>query len=349
MLRGPAAALHRSLQSFDGSVEPIPFLNQKLDNMFCSHPMPMVSRQARHGRGALYNFLRSPEMTRPASILLVLPIWAAALCSAPIPEFDRARELYQRTEYQASLKLLLPVTISDAGAIQLIGQDYFMLGEYKKSTEAFDRALALGNAGQQLYLWAGRAYGRRAETSGAFTAAGFAAHAHKYFETAVQMNILDKEATGDLFDYYLGAPGFMGGGVDRARGLAQKVAAADPAEGQHMLAVLAERDKNYGDAEQHLRRAIELAPQQAARVMELARFFAKRGRIKESDELFDQALRIAPQDRRITFYLAETYIEGKRNLTDARALLETYLRSPLTPEDPPRQKAQELLSRTGSR
>jgi tetratricopeptide (TPR) repeat protein len=296
-------------------------------------------------------------MTRPAIILvflLVLLTWAAALGAAPIPEFDRARELYQRTEYQASLNLLLPVATSDAGAIQLMGQDYFMLGEYKKSTEAFDRALALGNAGQQLYLWAGRAYGRRAETSGPFTAAGFAAHAHKYFETAVQMNILDKEATGDLFDYYLGAPGFMGGGVDRARELAQKVAAADPAEGQHMLAVLAERDKNYGDAEQHLRRAIELAlhelaPQQAARMMELARFLARRGRIKESDELFDQALRIAPQDRRITFYRAETYIEGKRNLSDARTLLETYLRSPLTPEDPPRQKAQELLTRTGSR
>jgi tetratricopeptide (TPR) repeat protein len=296
-------------------------------------------------------------MTRPANtlvFLLVFLIWATALGAAPIPEFDRARELYQRTEYQASLNLLLPVATADAGAIQLMGQDYFMLGEYKKSTDAFDRALALGNGGEQLYLWAGRAYGRRAETSGPFTAAGFASHAHKYFETAVQMNILDKEATGDLFDYYLGAPGFMGGGVDRARELAQKVAAADPAEGQHMLAVLAERDKNYGDAEQHLRRAIELAaqelaPQRAARVMELARFLAKRGRVKESDELFDQALRIAPQDHRITFYRAETYIEGKRNLTDARTLLENYLRAPLTPEDPPRQKAQELLSRTGSR
>ncbi len=284
-------------------------------------------------------------MTR-LGIALVL---AAALGAAPIPEFDRARELYQRTEYQSSLNLLLPVANADAAAIRLIGQDYFMLGDYKKSTDAFDRALALGDHSQQLYLWAGRGYGRRAETSGPFTAAGFASHARKYFETAVQMNILDKEATGDLFDYYLGAPGFMGGGIDRARELAQKVAAADPAEGEHMLAVLAEHDKDYGAAERHLRRAIELEPKQAARVMELARFFAKRGRVKDSDEAFDQALHMTPQDHRILFYRAETYIEGKRNLSDARTLLETYLRAPLTPDDPPRQKAQELLSKTASR
>lgn len=278
------------------------------------------------------------------ALLFAVTSWAAR-----VPEADRALDLYQHTEYQASLNLLLPLATSDAAAIQLIGQNYFMLGEYKKAADTFDRALALGNRTQQLYLWAGRAYGRRAETSGPFTAAGFASHARKYFETAVQMNILDKEATGDLFDYYLGAPGFMGGGVDRARELAQKVLAAEPAEGQHMLAVLAERDKDYPAAEQHLRRAIELGPRQPARVMELARFLAKRGRVKESDDLFEQAIRMAPQDHRMLFYRAETYIEGKRNLDDARALLETYLRAPLTPDDPSRQKAQELLSKAGSR
>src|ERR1700691_5586374 len=106
-------------------------------------------------------------MSRLATALLL----AACLFAAPAPEFERARELYQRTEYQASLNLLLPLARrlgnDGAGELQLIGQDYFMLGEYKKSADAFDRALvlALGSASQQLYMWAGRAYGRRAESS----------------------------------------------------------------------------------------------------------------------------------------------------------------------------------------
>lgn len=274
--------------------------------------------------------------------------------AAPAPDLERARDLYQRTQYQESLNLLLPLlkfgaeAKSDPQALQLAGQDYLKLGQYKKATEAFDRALALGHPSEDLYVWEGRAYGRRAETSGPFSAPGLATRARKFFETAVQMNILDREASGDLFDYYMGAPGFLGGGIDRARELAQKVAAADAAEGQHLLAVLAEHDKDYGGAEKHLRHAIELAPHEAARVVELARFIAKRGRGKESDNLFDQAQKLAPQNHRILFYRAETYVETKRNLSDARTLLDTYLRAPLSPEDPPRQKAQELLNKTKS-
>ena len=274
--------------------------------------------------------------------MLVAGLGAASL------DLDQARHLYQQTDYQASLNLVLSSGSKDARALLLIGQDYYMLGEYKKATEAFDHALAVGAPSQELYVWAGRAYGRRAETSGPFTAPGLATRARKFFEAAVRMNLADREATGDLFDYYLGAPGFMGGGLAKAQDLAAKVAAIDPAEGQHLLAALNEKNKDYDHAEQHLRRAIELAPKQASRLVELARFLAARGRDKESDALFDQASRIAPENHAILFYRAQTYIEGKRNLSEARGLLENYLRAPLTPDDPPRQKAQELLTRAAA-
>jgi hypothetical protein len=55
---------------------------------------------------------------------------------------------------------------------------------------------------------------------------------------------------------------------------------------------------------------------------------------------------MAPQNHSILFYRAQTYIEGNRNLSDARALLEKYIAAPLTPDDPPRQRAQELLAKT---
>jgi hypothetical protein len=45
----------------------------------------------------------------------------------------------------------------------------------------------------------------------------------------------------------------------------------------------------------------------------------------------------------VLFARAEVYILQRRNLADARRLLELYLKSALTPEDPPRARAQELL------
>jgi tetratricopeptide (TPR) repeat protein len=270
----------------------------------------------------------------------------SALLAAANSEFQRARELYQRTEYQQSLKLLLALPNKDAETLQLAGQDYYMLGDYKHSTDVLEKAVALGNPSSTLCLWLGRAYGRRAETSNPLSAPGHATHARKMFEKAVELEPSNKEAVGDLIDYYLGAPGFLGGGLDKAEELAKKMSRLDAAEGDYLQALISEKRKEYDAAEQHLRQAVALAPKQWGRVMDLARFLAKRGNTRESDELFDQAAKLAPGNPRIMFYRAETLIEQKRNLADARNLLQKYLSEPLTADDPPRQRAQELLAKT---
>jgi tetratricopeptide (TPR) repeat protein len=276
-------------------------------------------------------------------------LFFALLAAAKPPEFDRAHELYQRTEYQQSLNLLLPLPNKDAATLQLAGQDYFMLGDYKRATDELEKALALeeklGNPTPSLYLWLGRAYGRRAETSNPLSAPGHASHARKMLEKAVELEPSNKEAVGDLMDYYLGAPGFMGGGLDKAEDLAKTTSRLDPAEGHYLLALLSEKRKEYDAAEQHLRQAFAQAPKQWGRAVELARFLSKHGKTKESDALFEQAAMLAPGNPRIMYYRAESYIEEKRNLADARMLLEKYLKAPLTPDDPTREEAQQLLAR----
>ncbi|HEX5431036.1 MAG TPA: tetratricopeptide repeat protein [Bryobacteraceae bacterium] len=272
-----------------------------------------------------------------------IAILFCATLLAAAPERERAYDLYQRTDYQQSLNLLLPAANKDAGDYLLIGQNYFMLGEYKKATDAFDKALSSGNADSNLCLWAGRAYGRRAETASFFTAPGLASHARKLFEKAVDLDLSNKAAVGDLFDYYLGAPGFLGGGLDKAQALAQRMAGRDPVEGQYLMAQVEEKRKQFDQAEQHLRRAVSMAPHQVSRVLDLARYLARHGRLKESDTLFERAEQMAPANPRVLFYRAETYVHGKRNLQDARTLLERYLAAPLTPDDPPRAQAEALL------
>ena len=70
--------------------------------------------------------------------------------------------------------------------------------------------------------------------------------------------------------------------------------------------------------------------------------------MKESDQTFAEAARMAPNSPELLFARAETYIQQKRNLTDARELLKRYLASPLTPDDPPRDDARALLSQAGN-
>jgi Flp pilus assembly protein TadD len=276
---------------------------------------------------------------------LLVPVTSAL---AARPELDRAREMYQRTEYDAALRLLAAPPQKDGPVYALMGQCYYMEGDPKKASDNFQKAVSLNPNESDYYMWLGRAFGRRAETSSFVTAPGYASKARDAFEKAVELNPGNLEALSDLFEYYLDAPGFLGGGFDKAAVLAGRMAKLNAAEGAWAQARLAEKRKEFATAEQHLRRATDLAPRQVGRVIDLASFLAKAGRYQESDEAFRRAQVIAPDSPKLMFARASTYIQNGRNLDLAKQLLRRYLDASLTPDDPPRREAEQLLRQVSS-
>jgi tetratricopeptide (TPR) repeat protein len=276
-----------------------------------------------------------------------------ALCTPAFPgadptDLERAQKLYRFTDYTGSLKILLPMPNKDGAVHLLIGKNYYGLGDPKKATEFIEKAIAAEPGKSDYYLWMGRAYGRRAETSSPFTAPGLASKARQNFEKAVELDPKNLEALSDLFEYYLEAPGFLGGGIDKATRTAQRMAALDEIEGHWAQARIAEKRKEYSGAEEQLRRAVELAPKQVGRLLDLAKFLSRQGRYQESDKAFQTAEKIEPDSPRVMFAEADAYIKSGRNLATARKLLQRYLGSNLTPDDPPRAEAQKLLKQAGS-
>ncbi|MGD1097227.1 MAG: hypothetical protein ABSB35_35230 [Bryobacteraceae bacterium] len=268
--------------------------------------------------------------------------------AAASPDVVRqAGALYQRTEYEHSLRVLAQDPEPDAAGYLLSGQNHFMLGDYKKATEFFEKAVAVSPYNSEYELWLGRAWGRRAEASSWLTAASHASKARECFERAVALDSHNYEAKNDLFDFYLNAPGFLGGGLDKAEAIARSIAAERPPEYEFEEAQIADRRKDYAAVEAHLRRAMQLAPEDAGRIVDVARFVAKHGRLEESDRLFERAREIEPRLPRVAFAEARTHIENHRNLDRARRLLQDYIQASLTPDDPPRQEAEKLLQRVG--
>ncbi len=275
---------------------------------------------------------------------LALAVALVVSLSAAAPSVrEQAENLYQRTDYQGAIDLLNKQNPKDAAVYELLGRCYYGLADFKKATDALERAVATDSSKSNYFLWLGRAYGRRAETSSFITAPGLATKARANFERAVALDSRNVQALNDLFEYYLQAPGFLGGGFDKATALAEKIRALDSVEYHFTQARLAEKRKEFHNAEAQLRRAVDLAPRQVGRVIDLAKFLAKQGRYQESDAAFQRAHKIEPQSPKLMFEQAATYIETKRNLEMARALLKRYLDATLTPDDPPRQEAERLL------
>jgi len=275
---------------------------------------------------------------------------AALLCVFPLlaessAELEHARKLYRYTDYSGSLQVLAAIQPKDGAVYALIGRNLYMQGEYKKATESLEKAMAAEPDNSDYALWLGRAYGRRAETSSPFTAMPNASKARQNFEKAVRLNSRSMDALSDLFEYYLEAPGFMGGGLEKAIAAAQQIGEVDPVEGHWAQARLAEKKKEFHTAEEHLQRAAQMAPLQVGKLVELAKFLAKQGRYQESEQSFRNAERIAPNNPRVIYARADTYIQQGRNLDTARQLLRQYLQAELTPDDPPRADAEKLLKK----
>jgi Flp pilus assembly protein TadD len=287
----------------------------------------------------------SPRRSIGFLVIAFLALLAASAAVVPVasPSYDLARKLYNSTEFEQSLKVLDALPTKDGAAWELIGRNHYMQADYKKASDALEKAVSANPQNSEYALWLGRAYGRRAETSSPFTAPGLANKARHFFETAVQLNPRNLDALTDLFEYYLEAPGFLGGGSDKAQGLVNKIAVVDPAEGAWTQAKLAEKRKEMSSAEDHLRRAIELSPRQVGRFIDLARFLAKQGRFQESDQSLERAEKVSPNAPKLVFARADLYIKHGRNLEVAKDLLKQYLSMNLSPDDPPRAQAEKLL------
>lgn len=273
----------------------------------------------------------------------VLLLLSAAAAFAGPAELQKAELLYQHTQYQQALAIVTPLLGKDPAAHLLAGRAAFMAGDYKKANEYLERATLLNPASSDAFLWLGRNFGRRAETSMPITAPHYASKARQNFERAVQLDPRNFDAINDLFDYYLQAPGFLGGGFEKAEALLPKIKVIDGAEYEYALAQLSEARKDFNNAEQHLKRAAELAPKSVGRVLDVARFLARRGRFKESFSWIGNAEKIAPQDPKVMFETARTKIQAKEDLQTARTLLQEYLKAPLNPDLPSRAEAQKLL------
>ncbi|MGA2039959.1 MAG: tetratricopeptide repeat protein [Bryobacteraceae bacterium] len=270
----------------------------------------------------------------------------AGLLAAASPELERARNLYNLTAFDQSLRVLETIPAKDAAVYDLMGRDYYMQGDYKRAAEAMEKALA-AEPGDALHaLWLGRAYGRRAESASIFSAPGYANKARQYLERATELDPRNLEALSDLFDYYLQAPGFLGGGEEKARRTADQIAQLSPAEGFLAQAKLAEKHNEHSAAEAHLRSAVGAAPEQIGKLIELARFLVRQGRVQEADQSLARAEKIAPGSPKLMLARADLYIKTGRK-QQARELLQRYLTAQLTPDDPPRSEALRLLRQAG--
>ena len=202
--------------------------------------------------------------------------------------------------------------------------------------------------------WLGRATGERASRASFLNAFSLAKKTRQEFETAVQLDPHDTDALADLGEFYIEAPGVVGGGMDKAEGIAKQLEAADAARGHVFRAAIAEKNKDLAAAEQELKTAIPPANHPAIQWMALASFYRRRERWSDMESAVKSGQTAAAHDRRSAIALfngASILARANRQPELAIEMFQDYLASPDKTEEAPAFDAMvrlaKLLSQTG--
>jgi tetratricopeptide (TPR) repeat protein len=163
------------------------------------------------------------------------------------------------------------------------------------------------------------------------------------FEKAVHLNPRSAEARTDLAEFYLEAPGIVGGGRDKAAAQAQSLLTIDPARAHWINARIAEKNHDYETAEKEYRSEIEVTHGSASAWLNLGLFYRHRQQWDDMERALLN-LRSAPLDTPDALVdAADILIRQQRNVPAAIDLLRSYLKSGSRVEQAPEFRVHYLL------
>ena len=232
---------------------------------------------------------------------------------------------------------------SDAASVNLVSRAYYAIEQWDNAVRNGEKAVSLAPDNSMYHLWLGREYGEKAAAANPLSAASLAKKAKAEFEQAVKLDPANVQAHADLAEYYTDAPSIMGGGTDKARDQAAQVAKYDQATSHWILAIIAEKEKRYPDAENQLHEAIKVARNPAQYWMNLASFYRRRSQPDNMQKAISQALAQPNKSAEVYYNAASELLSAGRDYPSAVEYVKQYLGSNAMVGDAPAFRAHYLL------
>jgi tetratricopeptide (TPR) repeat protein len=256
----------------------------------------------------------------------------AVLCFAyPLSALTPSAALAQGRIDEA-IAMLSPA--KDAAAHNLLCRAYYAEEHTDEAIRECEAAVSAAPGDASYHLWLGRAYGLKAGRVGAFNAFGLAKKSRAAMEKAVQLDPHSADALSDLGDFCVEAPGVVGGGMDKANALAQRLLAMDAPRGHRLLGEIAEKQKNYPRALQEFT-ASATGAHTAAGFVDLGSYYKRRG---DKAQVLAAVKNAAAADKARDYSVADAaglLVETGQASRLAQQLYRSYLDGPSRTEDAP--------------
>jgi tetratricopeptide (TPR) repeat protein len=263
--------------------------------------------------------------TRTSRVFLVLLTLLASLTAQAADPSTDMLAAGRIDETIAELTSHLSSAPADAESSNLLCRAYFALEDWDRAESSCRKAVALDPGNSRFHLWLGRVYGEKADRANFLAAASLAGKVRGEFERAVQLNPKDVDARLDLAEFYLSAPGIVGGGEDKAREQARFIATVDSGREHWVYARIAEKKKDATTAEREYRQYIDLSHGDAEAWLNLAIFFRNQKRFDEMEQAIVKLSQAPTTKLEVLEEASGMLYRAGRNYPFAMELLRRYL------------------------
>ena len=238
----------------------------------------------------------------------------------------------------------------DALAHQLLCRVYYAQDMADAAVHECELATQDDSANSSHQMWLGRAYGLKASQASMISAFTVAKKVHTAFERAVQIDPSNVAAMSDLGQFYVNAPGIVGGGVDKAQTLAGQLLPRSAGRAHRLLAQIAQKKNDQGTAEAEFKNAIASAKSPDAWV-DLALFYQQHAQPDKAVPALQTAIEVNHQKNAALVDTASILTDLHRHPDLAERCLREYLSSPAKTDDAPAFKVHlqlgDLLKQRG--
>ncbi len=233
-------------------------------------------------------------------------------------DLDKAVALYKAKNYadaRLSFNNFLTAGIHAAESNFYLGLiANFKDRDYESAIDYFDKATELDGSRHDYFYWLGNAYGQQARKSNFVKQAIYAPKMKNAWEKALELNPAHLESMNSLIIFYIQAPGIMGGSVDKAREMAERITSLDAFSGAMANFNIADYEKDDARIEISLKKAIQINPQVANPHLRLGYFYMNKGRHDEAITVMKKLAEVAPNDANSYDSLGDAYF--KKGLID---------------------------------
>ncbi len=262
-----------------------------------------------------------------SSYLAALLIAALAPAAARAQSLEAGVKLFEAKKYVEAKTFFSPYAEKNPEAAYYMGR---IAGAQNQDNAIgwFEKAMKM-NPNSSVYVdWYGRGLADQASRASKFRLPFLAPKIKGAFEKAVALDPNNLDAREDLMQYYIQAPGVLGGSKLKARAIAIDVKNRNAYRGGFDVAAVCVGDKDFACAERELKALKVAYPDSANVYSQLAGFYANQKQFDNSFAVIDDRLKTNPGDMSALFSLGRTAALSGQSLDRGERALKGYLTSP---------------------